>query len=268
MRYSRRSKYNGADMMAIPEENTIKAMTKGDDCVPVTMHDIFAHRTEAHLTSKVMGKDVDFNQTFEKLLKDIRTIRNSYYREKDIRNGWELPLDEFMDLTAYYKSFFNGCTRDSMRLLLLRTRRDICNLESNDPSRFKRRKFKAEGRDAYIQTQLFKCETAGRITPLKMQLYCNFFEYLAHKRVGVIANSTYNVYLNKSRAYNDDYIAPFVAHSGILFQYKGHNIDVRNWLKYATGRDIQTSSKLEELVENEKRITANSPLRTLRRGRR
>ena len=85
------------DPMALPEEKTVKAMTKGEKCSPVTIHDIFAHRTEAQLTSKVMGKDAGFKSCFDKLKKDIKMKRASYYRGKDIRNGWELTLDEFMD---------------------------------------------------------------------------------------------------------------------------------------------------------------------------
>lgn len=263
----RRSKYQGDDMMALPEESTIKAMTKGDDCVPVTMHDIFAHRKEAQLTSKVMGKEVDFDMCFDKLLRDVNSVRDSYYRAKDIRNGWELPLDEFMDLTAYYKSFFNGCTRDSMRLLLLQTRRNICNLETTDPNRFKKRKYKSEGRSINGQGQLFKCETVERVTPLSMNLYTNFFEYLAHKRVGIVANTTYSMYINKDRSYTSEFIAPFVAHNGIRFQYKDADIDVKNWFKVATGKEIQTPSKLDELATSEKLLAGNQPLRTLRRRR-
>ena len=260
------------DPMALPEEKTVKAMTKGEKCSPVTIHDIFAHRTEAQLTSKVMGKDAGFKSCFDKLKKDIKMMRESYYRGKDIRNGWELTLDEFMDLTAYYKAFFNGCTRDSMRLLLLQTRRDICNIDTADPNRYKKRKYKGTEGERYSDEKqpMFLCEAKDRLTPLKSTLYSNFFEYIARKRLGVVATTTYYFYLNERRAYDDKFIAPFITAKAIKFQYQNKDIDLHNWMSVTkeNGREINTPSKLIELAAQETNIKSNKPLKPYTRRRR
>lgn len=244
-----------ADMMAIPEEETIKPMTKGDDCTPVTMHDIFAHRKEALLTSKMMGKDKEqeFNSAFDDLLKDIKEPRDTYYRGKDIRNGWALTFERFMDLTAYYKAFFHGCTRDSMRLLLLQTRKEIVTQETNDPNRFKKSKYKHYHKHSNSDepVQLFRCDEDSRLTPLDTNLYEHFFGLLSRKRLGAIANETLRVFLNPTNAYDNEFISPLVSSSGIKFMVNGNVVNLSTWLGIAGKRSLQTPSKLVTLKENE-----------------
>lgn len=244
---------NEAELTATPEEETIKPMTKGEKAAPVTMHDIFAHRTEAHLTSKVMGKEVDFDSCFEKLLKDIKAPRDNYYRGKDIRNGWDLTLEAFMDLTPYYKAHFNACTRDSMRLLLLQTRKAIIKLQTSDPNRYKKRKYRDNHKRSSSDDpiQLFRCAEAKRLTPLENTFYGNFFEVLSYKRVGIVANVTYNMFINERRAYDDKFLAPFVTHNGIKFIFQGVEVNLKNWMKGVPADNIRTNSKLATLNKAE-----------------
>ena len=231
--------------IAIPEETTVKPMTQGPNGSKVTIGDIFKHRHEAALTAKMMrrtknDREFPFQQILDKLLIDQARPRAEYgwgpdirHRPRakygggpDIRQGWTITLEEFMDLTPFYKAFFHGCTRGSMRLLLLQSRRDMVQLQTKDPKTFQRKKTRddrnssGEGRNESIAGA-----SLGRLSPLDKAAYSEFFSTLALRRLGCIVNAAVNLYINTERAYRGYYFIPEIKPNriDILFHFSGTN---------------------------------------------
>ena len=215
--------------IAIPEEATVKPMTQGANGSKVTIGDIFKHRHEAALTAKMMrrtknDREFPFQQILDKLLIDQTKPRSRYSRGTDIRQGWKITLEEFMDLTPFYKAFFHGCTRDSMRLLLLQSRRDMVQLQTTDPKAFHRKEVKdnrnrqGEGRNTNIAGP-----SPERLSPLDETNYSEFFSTLALRRLGCIANAAVSLYINTERAYHGHFFTPELKPNriDILFHFSG-----------------------------------------------
>lgn len=258
MRRTSRSRYynNPENLSVIPEEGKVKEMTKGEDFYPVTMHDIFARRPQAELIAKVMGADKDFQKLFQQLLKDVSTCTGNR-DSMDLWHGWEVSIDEFISLTPYYKSFFTGCTRDSMRMLLLKTRRDIIRLEQSDVKRFKKRKSLSQRNNRYESRRKrttqreMACAVDDRLTPMDSTFYESFFAVLVHKRLGVQAAQDFPIYLHTELSYTgtERYIVPRVATNRIEFYLKGELCAPRSYrVVYAEWMDrMQVANNLSRL---------------------
>lgn len=252
----RRYELSEAERMAIPEEKLIKPITKGEDCIPITINDIFARRNEAELIAKMMGKEVEFSDIFEKLIKDL-TLRNGqrYRYTNDIRQGWNLTLDEFMALAAFYKSLYNNCTRDGMKLLLLQSRKQALELKKSDPKRFRRREYKQDmGKRHYnsCKTHVIDCEVKGRVTPLNDKVYDNFFGFIVQKRLGTIATTTLAVEVDLEAVY-DNNITPRIDRARIILCINKQEVTGKNWMKAVPDKkEIETPSVLTELRREER----------------
>lgn len=257
----RRWELSEAEKMAIPEEQTIKPITKGEDCIPITINDIFARRNEAELIAKMMGKEVEFSDIFDKLINDI-TLRNGHrYRySDDIRQGWAMTLDEFMALAAFYKSLFNNCTRDGMKLLLLQTRRAALQLKKQDPKRFKRREYKKDGasRGGYYhgvsKMHTLDCADKTRVTPLPDSVYDSFFGIVVCKRLGAIANNTLTLRVDIDSVYGDS-VTPRIERSRIVLVVNQQIVTGSNWTKaIREKKEIKSPSVLTSLRKEEKLV--------------
>ena len=250
-----------ATEIAIPEEATVKPMTQGPNGSKVTIGDIFKHRHEAALTAKMMrrtknDREFPFQQILDKLLKDQSKPREQYGRVgMDIRQGWTITLEEFMDLTPFYKAFFHGCTRDSMRLLLLQSRRDMVQLHTKDPKAFHRKTVRndinlyGKGRNESIAGA-----SPERLSPLDKKTYSDFFSSLALRRLGCIVNAAVNFYINTERAYHGYFFIPEVKPNriDILFSFSGTNderqkvvVTKANCKKVLSGAGVIFSNNLE-----------------------
>lgn len=232
----------------IPDEDNIVAMTKGEDNVPVRIGDFFAHKNEAYLTSKMLSSDKDFDKVFANLVQDLKRTTGQY-RGRDLRYDWTLTIDEFVSLTPYFKPFFHGCTRDSMRLLLLQTRRDVLKLCDTDPHRHSKRRHSlgTEPVDKEIN-----CKNADRLTPLSEDVYSHFVDLLVLTRLGSNAHNSLSIFLRKDKAWQTNYLLPVISDK-IELTFKGSPVFRNSWMAFLDESHRRSSSKLQKLAEVEKR---------------
>ena len=240
------------DVHSLPTD--IKPITKGNDFYPVTINDIFAKRTEARLTAIMQGmKEKVFDETFDRLKKDITRprIKNTHYYGRN--EGWHTTLDEFQDFAPIFKSQFNNCTRDSMRLLLLQTRRDMKELWRNDKKRY----LKLRRKDNYnynrkAEEGKIRAANQERIFPLETESYESIFKFICNKRFGgvVLTSNSFNVSTGRNHG-----IMPVIMPRKIVFVLNGAIVTRETWATNKPSDNIKSCSKLKKISRVEQLLS-------------
>lgn len=242
-----------------------------------TMNDVFKHKKEALLMARMQSADSKFENTFARLIEDLRSEYKQYYgnrkgygTDKDpaYSTCWRLSIDEFCDLTPYYKAF-GATSRELMKNVLIDARRWVSNLQETDKSRH----IKRGRRDVSDFEQDILCENKKRLTPLQYSYYEHFINAVALKRFRPVAVNTcgeYKYYSSKGRtSKSKNELTPCL--SNRIDFYVGDKI-VNNhaeWIAAFTGYNpnsmLTTNSALSILALAERKKDMLRPEKTRRR---
>lgn len=153
---------------------------------PATISDFYALRKEAALTAHVTGLKIDMDAIFNTLTRDITT---TYCHGNDLRNGWSLTIDRFQSMAPLYKAHLDNVTANSMRVLLLQTRKDLLSPKNEQDQRRIQKRKKNPG--IYMHHQDTPCVNKDRLTPLESDVYKSFRKIVTRKRIGVAATKAF-----------------------------------------------------------------------------
>lgn len=210
------------------EKSVIPMMIKGR---MACIDDIFALREKLELMAKMTNTPIEFDDLFENLSTDI-TVPHMVEDDDDVTDSnWLLKSSDFVRLTPLCKPFFSNCTVQSMKALLLMTRRQILQ-----DRKYKRHKFltnvyayEHQGKYRARNLQMIACENEDRLTPLIGPYYYSFLMFIAHKRLGTLVNALMNFDGRASSRKQGNLISAVVTKSCIKFYVGNKEINRDNW---------------------------------------
>lgn len=223
----------------------------------VTISDILALKKELELVSKMVvstgkhrsgrhSRSYEVPYVLNELIRDLSQIRDSYHGA-NIQKNWYVTIEQFMVLTPLCKAHFNGVSLDSMRRLLLETRRDVVLLQYKEPKRVARRRLGKRGAVA----QSADCADPGRLTPKTDNFYASFFEVAATKSLGSLA--TFNHPAQSSTRYSRvGSLHGRLLPGKIVFVVNDEEITRENWKSKC--REYRDAVILGELPDFEKKL--------------
>lgn len=227
-----------------------------------TMNDVFKYKKEALLMARMQSADSKFKNTFARLTEDLRSEYKPFYGNRKgygtdndpaYSTCWRLSIDEFCDLTPYYKAF-GATSRGVMKSILLDARRWIGRLEETDKCRFIKRSQRDSNPDV---EQSAPCVNKERLTPFTHSIYEHYFNTVAIKRLNPVAIHTCGepyFYSGLGRHTNrpNDKLTPCV--SNRIDFYVGDKIvkNHKEWFSAFTGynpnKELTTKSVLANLA--------------------
>jgi hypothetical protein len=246
---------NGEDNYVPAGTKEITKQAPGKTEIPATIADIFKYKQEAILIAKMMGNETDFNMIFSRLYKDVTSLRgDGRYGQNDIRSGWHCTIDNFLKLTPHYKGSLKNVTLESMKLLILETRKEIIDAKKTNPKRYNKRSYCTRNKEEY-QNRV-RVYDLDRLTPLSDGIYKHYFAIVALRRFGCIARNTVSInttayYHVKNKKYDgSSAMQPIIFRGKIIFTLNNQIINRDNWAKVYKGdrgTNVCSPNKLKKI---------------------